>query len=1326
MEYQASRYCEKAFGAKLAYQAVVWEDSHIVVKNGTLMKQGGMFAAFNEAALYPSFSLKKRELGGTLKIKGLRIVNRKTESQNLPSPSSPTLPFLSLNLKTIIEGGEVFLYDYLGTSPLFQCLHFDLEHQTGKKNYGWIAFDWGENEQKLKTHFWRVDDVVVRFKTEFNSHSFPALYELIAYFFHAYMPEPMTHWILDAGKLTGNLELALHNGVPMRLKGAVDLTNVHAENVPLELIGEVDQIQANLDIDFSSVKAMNGEFILQGGRLALDKTAEFWQGLWDLRNLHTQVCIKEGKLERTVLRGIFMGMDGELLLDWQSPHTLIRMGFEGYAGEISTLFPAAYQANFREAFADDHFNLNASVYRSGEGLELEGTLAIKGKEEHVLSFGCLFGQGKEEVEVVPENLPFSLSRSVDSFLDHVADQFCLSQKRFGWFSGNRFPLEKFLSPFLFANVRMEAFGLADFQGTFDERYLVISYEGANFRLESPHFSLRTDCLAEGATSDVAAVHYLDLQTWSHVGFLPLQNAAYYQKNRDLIFENGRGMVHFENRLVHIQDVEVNWNRLELKGCLEIEARALDDVDLTLCADYLSGPASDAQRILSHFSDSVFWEIPFQGEVEGSGEVFSFRYHFAPSAELVSGCLQGNFKGHIEKPFLKCEGKVSYDMSDIVLDIATDLCSFHGTVSKSAIALDGEGVSFHADRLEEALHVSAFLFGAWEGEGELQWRGKEIVVSDFFLREKGKKGECVFSGLYNRENKKWMGELKAFRWNFGETLSIWEPWGEIFGSGTFDWSVSGGASAHLAASFRNLQFGGIHFGEGKDLSCTYSSKNGVTIEGLEVEIPTEKGVEKYKLGRFFYDLNQQKFLLEGFDFSLPPEKLPWITELAGNLFPGKVHPIEWVEALKQNEPLEGRVSLEVYPDKVWVYLTLKDGTYYFLDNQINLKNFLLLYDPFEFNIWTKVYYRDNYYWIHLLTDSMTMSRGKLEISESELSPENPAGQHAVIADWSRGSENGFIIRRLKGNFHGLQCDLHASCSAVADQIVLDGTIGFDVVKVRSLLCPESTHILDRLSISGGYALNGTLSIPKTDFSRLSFSGTLTGSDFSIAGVELDHMASELMYCPDHVVLKNLNIKDWAGCLSVVQADIVRETGAWALSCEKLKLEDVRLSRLKSPWTRWSSRDKPFFRSFFIRKFDLSNFHANLNEPESFTGKGSLDFTNLPKKTLFSNLLFIPTEITARIGLDLTNLIPVRGTIDYRISDGKIYFNEFKDMYSDGKRSRFYLAEGTTAYVDFDGNLNFKLKMKQYNLLMKLAEFFTISVKGTLLNPNYTFSNQFEDD
>ncbi len=1328
VKYQASNYCKKALGAKLGFESLTWENGRIVCKNGSLIKSGNLHATFDEAILDPLVNLKGRELGGELDVKGLRIVNRKTRPQKLPCTSSPSFPFLTLNLKTSINEGKVILYDYFGTSPLFQSLKFDLEHHVlGGQTFGSIACDWGENEPKLMTRFWHGEDAAFHVQTDFRSHCFPALYDVMTYFFHAYLPEPLTLWKLDAGKINGNLECAFVNGDPMQLKGTVNISDIHAENPFLELISEVDHLDAQLDVDFSSLKTMNGEIFLQGGRLALDQTGEFWQGLWDLRHLHTCICVKEGKVESSVIRGDFMGMDGQLVLDWQSQGTLMSMGFEGQSDQIGALFPKVYQENFREAFIDDHFAMKAALSRSGEGLELEGALTITGDEEHLLTFGCLFGQGNEEIEVVPETLPFSLSRSVDSFLDHIAHQFCLSQKRFGWFNGHGFPLEKFLSPFLFANSQMDATGRADFQGTFDERYLVISYEGKDFHLESPNFYLHTDCTEEKMCTDVVAVHYIDLETWNHVGFLPLRNTTYYQKNRDLLFNNGQAMVHFENNLIHIQDVEAYWNALMIKGNIEIATKSPDHVELMIHSDYLAGPASDAQKMLSHLSDSVFWEIPFEGEVQSSGEVFSFLYHFTPTAELVSGNIQADFHGSVEKPHLECIGHVEYDLNAINIEMTTPLCSFHALITGDAILIDGDNISLHADRDKKGMQITEFTYGPWEGEGDLEWQGRDIVLHNFLLKETEKNGEFAFSGFYNREGKLWKGSIDSLQWDFGKTPSIWKPQGEIYGSGTFEGSISDGLQAFLAASFKNLEFGGIHFGDGDDLICSYHSNYGLTVEGLEVEIPTEKGVTKYKLGRFFSDLTHQKFLFEGFDFSLPPEKLPWVAELAGDMFPDRVHPVivDWVEELKQNEPLEGRVSLEVYPDSVWVHLSLKDGTYNLSDNLFSFKNFQLLYDPLEFNVWTKVFYRDDFYWVHLVTDSMTTSHGKLEISEYELSPDIPVGPQAVVAHWERRPEKGFCVKDVQGSFHGISMDLSSSGPMnFSDQVELEGQISLDTGEVRSLLSDQLVNFVDSLSISGNYALEGAFTIPKSDYSQFSFSGILSGSDFVFAGVELGLLTSDLDYQPDHISLKNVNVKDWAGRLTISQADIVRDMGTWALSCDALKVEEMRLSRVKSPWTQRAPRDKPLFRSLFVRNFDLNDFHADLNDLESFTGNGILEFSNLPKKSLLSNLLFIPTEITARIGLDLTALIPARGIIDYQIANKKIYFNEFKDMYSDGKYSRFYLAEGASAYVDFGGNLNFKLKMKQYNLLMKLAELFTISVKGTLLNPNYTFTNQYE--
>lgn len=65
------------------------------------------------------------------------------------------------------------------------------------------------------------------------------------------------------------------------------------------------------------------------------------------------------------------------------------------------------------------------------------------------------------------------------------------------------------------------------------------------------------------------------------------------------------------------------------------------------------------------------------------------------------------------------------------------------------------------------------------------------------------------------------------------------------------------------------------------------------------------------------------------------------------------------------------------------------------------------------------------------------------------------------------------------------------------------------------------------------------------------------------------------------------------------------------------------------------------------------------------------------------------------------------------------NLLKDVYSKGKMSKFYLPNNSLpSYIDFDGNLHMQVRMKQYNLIFKLAELFTVTVQGTVKKPTYT--------
>jgi hypothetical protein len=148
-----------------------------------------------------------------------------------------------------------------------------------------------------------------------------------------------------------------------------------------------------------------------------------------------------------------------------------------------------------------------------------------------------------------------------------------------------------------------------------------------------------------------------------------------------------------------------------------------------------------------------------------------------------------------------------------------------------------------------------------------------------------------------------------------------------------------------------------------------------------------------------------------------------------------------------------------------------------------------------------------------------------------------------------------------------------------------------------------------------------------------------------------------------------------------------------------------------------------KSLVIRSLNIKDVVGIVGYRNTFTGTGQLTFANPPKKNLQHTILAIPAELLTRIGLDLDVLTPVRGTILFQLGNGRANLKKFKDVYSKGKMSKFNLSNsGRNCFVDFDGNINLQVKMKQYNLIFKLAELFTVNVQGTLQKPSYTLNKQ----
>ncbi|MCH9609335.1 MAG: hypothetical protein S4CHLAM45_04760 [Chlamydiales bacterium] len=1299
VEWKTRGEFKKRFGADFTFEDLAWHNGKVRFIHGKISKAGTFEASFEEATFSPYVHLFKREIGGTLKIHHPKLLHQKEGSLSLLSKKKKFFPFLTFNLKMIVNDGLLFLESF--NEPIGLNLK---QEMLGKKMVGRLILDW--QEKPFET-FFSLEGEEMEVAACFREHDFPKVSQVMTYFFGEKIPTHFKEWKILDGRIDGKVTAQLSKGKPSYLEGSLHLWDVKASNDPLSICGLFNTCDALFDINPQKAGQWNGEFSLQGGNVALKE--EYLSGIWDIDSLSSMICVKEGQVESSFLQGSFLGMEGEIDFDWLSKETLMQLKFTGSSKEVVPLIPEKFQPQFSLSFPDDHLELEATLSHHLNGLELDGKLHFN--EEDVLNFGCQFGGGVDKSFELPEG----------DLLEQLKSQFCLSKKRLGWFEASQLPLEKYFTPFFFGDVPVELSGVVNVKGNFDERYLVMFYDGEKVNFETSSFALTVDEISN-------SLHYIDLMTGDHIGYLPLKNGKHVQKNYGLTFDHVDTSVQFENQMIHLKEIETNWKGLPFTGKIDIHLESLTDFDLEMAGEMKQGSLMVGRELLSHFNTSFLSNLPLLGTFSSDG--FSFKFH---NGTLVDGTLGGKcyFEmdplydttatfdynllqhrftlkescGHLHVKGFPLDFKLptlSFDREKIegeLLLFSTDrtLLDVKGSFDrlKEEILITGEDVLIKGFGEEGHYYFPKITCGNWIADIQTKNRSDSIEIEELKVTHP-EKGELYFSGLYNKEQKRLRGEVEKLEIELSPLISrsLWSPKGHLSASGELDWTMEE-VKGNLLASSTDLEFGSIPFKEGRDLKFSFSSAEGLTVEGLEL-------LGEYRLEKLHYDFDYQKLVLDNFDFTLLPDRLPKVAELAKSLFPGKIHDsfFEAIKELKEEDLLEGKLMVEVYPQNLFFSLHLKDGLYHFLDQSWDLKNFTLSYDPMELNLKTETSCCGKECAIHLKTDSLTLMEGELSITDEK---------DTLTALWQRFPNHEWTIKQIEGAFFGFAANLVNENPDGSDLLEMKGS-----VEVDPQFLPQ---------LGGVYLLTGNFDLLKSDLANSTFYGSIKGSHCTYESVEVESLIGECYLSQALFELRDLCIDDWSGRLFLDRAVFFKQED-WQFHLSHLALQDFRLSRLTSRWTTRERGKRPLYRSFFIPTFELNDFSGTLSNHLSYQGGGELHFTNYPRKTLFSHLMLVPTEISARIGLDLTNLIPARGTIVYTIEEGKIHLNDFQDVFSDGKHSRFYLAENSPATIGFDGEMNISIKMKQYNLLLKLAELFTISVKGSVFQPSYVFTNSSE--
>lgn len=307
------------------------------------------------------------------------------------------------------------------------------------------------------------------------------------------------------------------------------------------------------------------------------------------------------------------------------------------------------------------------------------------------------------------------------------------------------------------------------------------------------------------------------------------------------------------------------------------------------------------------------------------------------------------------------------------------------------------------------------------------------------------------------------------------------------------------------------------------------------------------------------------------------------------------------------------------------------------------------------------------------------------------------------DWDYDEPHGLTFRSIEGDLKGS----HFSFRAEEPYGALIGTAHVDFTTLSVIIPPVVSQVFTSLEMGKGYELKGRLT------NRAEFKGVLIGKAVELFGFEFQTAFANLDLSLTKVLITDLKVSDKAGTLMVDQILVEEPTpeDLWILDIPHITISEMRPCFLK---TLPDKKEDPI-NPLVVRELHLDGLKGFAKDIKTYTAQGELVFINSFRREF--SVLDLPADLLSRIvGLDLELLIPVKGTLTYHLKDGLFRLDALLGSFSEGHRSEFFLVDEANPCMDFDGNLNIVIKMKQY-VLFKLTESFLISIDGNLSDPKY---------
>jgi hypothetical protein len=563
--------------------------------------------------------------------------------------------------------------------------------------------------------------------------------------------------------------------------------------------------------------------------------------------------------------------------------------------------------------------------------------------------------------------------------------------------------------------------------------------------------------------------------------------------------------------------------------------------------------------------------------------------------------------------------------------------------------------------------------------------------------------------------------------FEEFVAKNAPYGQLKGTGEL--RVEKHTNKFLYDGFfsmdaRGFQMKGVSFADTSDFSVHFVSDRGLNIRNITTEIlphfegdiPVGLQVEKMSIG-----IHNKIKKFEGVRLHIPQKSLEWFADELHRVYPNDISEDtqQIITHIKNTGTVDPTINLLLESnDQFSLKMTLDDDTYQFANMGHEIRDFTLEATPQHLKVKALYRFRQKEFLVNYIESDRNKKGGDVVLTD-----ENSKDGESLVIKWEKHPLYGIYIQEAKGAVGGIQVDMERDWQYSPDNYYsyLLGTAKFSIPKALLFCTDDVMDNCVKQKIGGDVLFDGKIAISKESEFPHKMIGDIESHDFAFKGYLFNQWNAEINYKTDFIRLADMTVKDRSGQISMPEVSLkAMPEGYWLMNVPKVHMKKMRPSLLQEI-------DKPGqvnpTKPLVFNSIDITSLRGRLGDSSTWLGSGSLKFSNPPKTNLQHTILALPHEIIMRLGLNPAVLTPVTGSIFFDVSDGKIFFNKFKDIYSESKGSKFYLAGGpSSSYVDFDGNLNVSIRMKQYNLLFKLAELFIVSVKGNIQKPVYSLKQE----